>query len=1397
MISPEHADALARAAISPELAEARGIRTAFAVSELPLWAQDRPWADTVLPAVIFPWLSRDGRRVEQVRPDIPLIWDGGEIHKYMWPTGESSILNEVVPVGDETSTVLIVEGTKQCLAAGSWAPAGVAVYGIGGCRNWSSEGLPIEDLAVCAGRDVVILLDADVRTNLDVYRAAKDLGEVVAHEGGRVKYGSLPGVGGSNGLDDVLGARPASTRTEYLTNVIKNARRGKPAEEKPKPKKAAVEEGEGPAFFDAAGGLRVQTLSETIRGRYPAALTEERLVALYRDGVYHVDGMALKGAVAELLGERSRPGHRAAAEEFTAATLFNAGLFLPMYVDDALLNVPNGMLDLATSTLKPHDPAYFSSSQIPIGWDPDARCPAYEAWVEKCGIADQIDDLEESAAAMLDPSVTPQKAVFLFGPSRSGKSTFLRLMQRVAGARNVSAVTLHQLSQNRFAAANVFGKILNCAADLSAAHVEDISIFKMMTGEDPIQADRKYGGQFAFVNRALFAFSANELPTVGESSRAYVERIKPFEFPISFAGRERPGIEKDMAHELPGILARWVRAWQRRNSRGHALATSPAVLREFETRSDRVRQWLDEKCVIWTEHDGKPVTPGRTLPPAVATAPRALAQAFNDWAKENQAHGMGQRKILDRLATVTGVVEVRVLPSKSRAFNITVRHDDDDAFKPQDPFGGDQADQDPSGEGGSYEGPSGSYEGSKVPLVAVTEDQTATDSAEVRGEEPSGVAEVAVSSLTTNPTHSTRDEMGLKGVEGSFNTRVSPRLGVGLETATSATSATDTLFTPPTPLKVYERATVLDYTATGSTDLPEGVLSLDIETGSQEDIWSTGPEFVRLVGYQKADRIVVSPDPWDLAGEIAKARVVVGHNVMAFDLIAYARNYGVDLTAMAEAGQVFDTKLVSILSDPPTPGMTQGQIQRDYSLDNLGAKLFDQKKTGDLKALAAEFGGYDRIPVDDVRYVRYLIGDVDLGSRLGAHLTDGYRRNAAYWKREHRVAAVAAQMRTNGFKIDTLELARRVEANQADRSRRLADLSGRYGLPTTKKDGKPSKSPHATADGKAAIARAFADLGVTLPPTPSGEPGFGKVALEGVAQDFADNTDVMALAELVGGLNGVRTVYETLAQYTINGRVHPEVAMFQASGRWSTTKPGLTVLGKRAGKYREREVLVADEGQVIIAADLSQVDARALAALSQDPAYIAMFAPGLDLHKEIARRIWGDESRREEAKALGHGWNYGLGIAGMVRNANVPEETARRFDRGMREQFPRLVEWREGVRAAGEAGELLDNGFGRPLRVDPTRAYTQAPALMGQGCARDLMMEGLLRLPREVLPMLRAVVHDEVVMSVPIADVEEVERVVLDALSFDWAPPGAALSIRIEAGLGERRGRNWGEVYAK
>lgn len=380
----------------------------------------------------------------------------------------------------------------------------------------------------------------------------------------------------------------------------------------------------------------------------------------------------LMEAVQKILGEDYRPNWRATVEESLVGLLSADGLRIPETYPEPVLNVLNGMLDLRTGVLSPHAPGYLSRVQVPVEWDPSATAERYESWLSQ-SCPGQTDDLEETVSTMLDPSATPAKAVFLFGPSKSGKSTFLRIMQSVAGTPNTSGVSLHMLSEDRFAAANLYGMMLNTCADLSAAHLADTSLFKQMTGGDLVHANRKYGHEFSFTNTALFAFSANRIPTVSEASSAYVERIKPFSFPNSFAGREDPSVEAEVMEELPGILVRWVRAWQRRDQRGGYLPTVESVRREFEAASDRVKLWADQAAVIHPEAVGSLV--GENL----GTGKTDLYLSFKQWLeREGGAGAMKRADFLHRLESLPGVAEVRLRHrNKNIGLNVTVCQEDE------------------------------------------------------------------------------------------------------------------------------------------------------------------------------------------------------------------------------------------------------------------------------------------------------------------------------------------------------------------------------------------------------------------------------------------------------------------------------------------------------------------------------------------------------------------------------------------------------------------------------------------------------------------------------------------------------------------------------------------------
>lgn len=279
------------------------------------------------------------------------------------------------------------------------------------------------------------------------------------------------------------------------------------------------------------------------------------------------------------------------------------------------------------------------------------------------------------------------------------------------------------------------------------------------------------------------------------------------------------------------------------------------------------------------------------------------------------------------------------------------------------------------------------------------------------------------------------------------------------------------------------------------------------------------------------------------------------------------------------------------------------------------------------------------------------------------------------------------------------------------------------------------------------------------------------------------------------------TIYGNIYDNLVNDRVHPSINLRQSTGRWSIQKPGLTVIGKRGGKVIERAVFLPDnEDHVLISADLAQVDARAVAGLSQDIDYLKLFEGGRDAHTEMAILLYGTETARERVKAFVHGVNYGMRAKKLSLTSGMPLNEADDFIYNFEKSFPRLVRWQNEQREIGETIGILYNGYGRMMRIEPDRAFTQSPALMGQSTARDILMEGILRLwdvgGESVIKMIRAVVHDELVMSVPKKDVEEIEQLVVKAMSFPWCPVGSSNAVEITAGL-NKRGTQWADCYRK
>ena len=605
----------------------------------------RSWGEKVVPAYCFHWRSVDGHTIEQLRPDNPPLNKDGRPLKYIFPKGSGGLIGIAPGFGDHQQNsaipALIVEGTKQTLAAASTLPSisPIAVpFGIAGCWNWRKDGKPSPALERMAlqGREVIVAFDGDVLTNHSVFAAAKALRESLLKEylAKEVRFMQIPAGGsGKDGLDDLLGRVPEDRRADVLQKLLDEA--------EPLPKRGPRKPRRGDsAFFDDGGNLLVQTLWQYLDQEYHLAMAGDESIAVYENGVYwNGHSRRFSRLVADTLADNFRPEHLNSVKLFGLSHLKPEGRVIPFEQDRLLLNFRNGLLDPLTMKIGPHSPNFLTLIQFPFDWDEKATCPAFDAWIEQV-LPGQVHVLMDSCSQMLDQSRSPTKMIFLWGPSRSGKSTWLRILGKIAGTGLSSSVSLHSLTTERFAPAQLFGKILNTFADLSGDDLQDVAMLKNLTGGDTVQAEFKGRDHFQLNNMAMLAFSANTVPVVSGEGAAYLGRASVFHFNRSFLGREDPGIEDRLMAELPGIIRLMVVALAERRRRGRFLECDRAVMDDFARRSDQVRRFLAE-CT-------RPA-PDR---PRECLATSYVYKLYQDWTKEQggpQARPLGKHKFNERV----------------------------------------------------------------------------------------------------------------------------------------------------------------------------------------------------------------------------------------------------------------------------------------------------------------------------------------------------------------------------------------------------------------------------------------------------------------------------------------------------------------------------------------------------------------------------------------------------------------------------------------------------------------------------------------------------------------------------------------------------------------------------
>jgi len=310
---------------------------------------------------------------------------------------------------------------------------------------------------------------------------------------------------------------------------------------------------------------------------------------------------------------------------------------------DDSMNVANGILEIRSGELRDHDPGYLSPVQIPVRFDSQADCPAWDRFIGEVFPEDATELAYELAADLMCPGVSSQQAILLLGEGSNGKSTFLRALTAFIGSPNASGVSLHKLESDRFATARLVGKLANICPDLPSTHLSETSVFKAITGGDMLLAEHKYKDSFEFELFCRLVFSANHVPRSEDASHAFFRRWAVIPFDRTFEPGERTPREQLDAtlsdpDELSGVLNR-------------ALLALPRVRREGFTESDDMRSaWeefkeMTDPVSVWLQH--------HTVENAGASVPKGtLHNAFSHYCEQKGRAGMTSKAFSRALVRV-------------------------------------------------------------------------------------------------------------------------------------------------------------------------------------------------------------------------------------------------------------------------------------------------------------------------------------------------------------------------------------------------------------------------------------------------------------------------------------------------------------------------------------------------------------------------------------------------------------------------------------------------------------------------------------------------------------------------------------------------------------------------
>ncbi|SNS80579.1 DNA polymerase I [Sphingomonas laterariae] len=681
---------------------------------------------------------------------------------------------------------------------------------------------------------------------------------------------------------------------------------------------------------------------------------------------------------------------------------------------------------------------------------------------------------------------------------------------------------------------------------------------------------------------------------------------------------------------------------------------------------------------------------------------------------------------------------------------------------------------------------------------------------------PHALDELRLDGIPPEPLRAFLEDQGFKtllsrlAAHAPGKDKADPVAGAAAGSATPAAEVAlpDFVPLPPIDRDAYETVTTLErLDAWIAESYASGIIAIDTETDALDSISANlagiclatapGRACYIPVGHRSDDGMFAeAPVQIPLADLVARMRPLladaavlkIGHNIK-YDLNVLKR-VGLDVAP------IDDTMVMSFDLDA-------GQSLAGHGMDEVAQAVLDHscipfKEVAGTGKKAISFA---QVPLDQA--TRYAGEDADVTWRLWTRFQPRLAREAAtrvYELVDRPLIPVVAGMERAGIKVDREHLSRLSGRFAQEIARLEEEIHGEAGQPFT--IGSPQQ------------------LGAIL---------FDKMGLKGgkKGKSGAYSTDVTVLEKLkadgvkIAGLvldwrqlAKLKSTYTDALQAQINrdtGRVHTSYSLTGAqTGRLSSTDPNLQNIPIRSEAGRQiRDAFVAEPGNVILAADYSQIELRLAAHMADVPALREAFRRGEDIHAATAQELFGEVNRdtRGRAKTINFAILYGISRWGLASRLEIEPDEAQAMISRYFERFPGISAYINETLEKARATGFTETLFGRKtwfpqikagvqhIRQGAERAAINAPI---QGSCADIIKRAMVRMTPALeaagLDRVRMLlqVHDELVFELPEADVEAATPIIR-AVMAGAAEPLVSLSVPLGVEIGT--GPSWGAAH--